>query len=185
MKNPFTSLILTKRQIRRTFIYKVFGKGVFAPDLWRFERESLAGGLALGLFIAFTPSIPFQMIMAAFGALYFRVNLPVALSACWVTNPLTAPTIYLTGFRLGRRIMAHLPWVEDLLIFGTLGGRFNAFLLQAITLWAGCIVLGALAALAGSLLIRVFWQDKEDTGAKSSKPTTGSQKAAREKVLNP
>ncbi len=159
MKKKLLSWLPTRRQLKKTFIYRLFGKGIFAHDLWHLTRESLAGGLSLGLFIAFSPTIPFQMIMATLGALYFRVNLPIALLACWVTNPFTAGAIYYAGWKVGRRIV-FTPWIEDLIFLQPFGARFNSFLVQSTTLWAGCLVLGALVALTANLLVRLFWPKK-------------------------
>ncbi|MCR4321870.1 MAG: DUF2062 domain-containing protein [Candidatus Brocadiaceae bacterium] len=39
-----------------------------------------------------------EVILAA---LVMRVNIPVAIAASWITNPLTAPVIYPLQYRLG------------------------------------------------------------------------------------
>ena len=45
--------------------------------------------------MAFLP-VPFQMVLAALGALWRRVNLPLAVALICITNPLTmAPAFYL------------------------------------------------------------------------------------------
>ena len=62
------------------WLHRLFGKYITASDLWHLNRRSFTGGLALGLFIAFTPTIPFQIFLVALGAMYFRVHLPTALA---------------------------------------------------------------------------------------------------------
>lgn len=63
-----------------------FGKRLTDPKLWHLNRKSVAGGLALGLFIGFMPIFG-QMFIAAALAILFRVNLPIAFMAVWISNP--------------------------------------------------------------------------------------------------
>lgn len=59
-----------------------------APDLWRMRPESLARGLAVGIFWAFT--IPLGQVIAAVAhCVWWRGNIPVAAAATLITNPLT------------------------------------------------------------------------------------------------
>ena len=64
------------------------------PNLWHFNRRTLAKGVAVGFFCAFIP-VPFQMLLAILGALIFKTNLPLAILAVWITNPITMPAIFL------------------------------------------------------------------------------------------
>lgn len=67
--------------------------------------ESIAAGTALGMFIALTPTVGFQMIIAVTLATLARVNKVAAALLCWVTNPLTIPPIYYGCYRLGLLMM--------------------------------------------------------------------------------
>ena len=68
---------------------------MFDRELWHPCRETVSTGLAIGLFFAMLP-IPGQMILAAWGAVKLRANIPLTIAACWVTNPATqGPIIYL------------------------------------------------------------------------------------------
>lgn len=70
------------------------------PNLWHLNRHSVAGGVALGLFCGLIPG-PFQMLGAAFLAMWLRVNLPVALATTLYTNPFTIVPLYLLAHRIG------------------------------------------------------------------------------------
>lgn len=70
------------------------------PNLWHLNRRSVAGGVALGLFAGLIPG-PFQMLAAAFLAMWLRVNLPVALATTLYTNPFTIVPLYLLAHRIG------------------------------------------------------------------------------------
>jgi uncharacterized protein (DUF2062 family) len=63
--------------------------------------RSKAGGVALGVFIAFTPTVGIQMPIAFAAATIFGVNPPLAVAMAWITNPLTVPPIYYFEYRIG------------------------------------------------------------------------------------
>ena len=67
--------------------------------------ESIAAGTALGMFIALTPTVGLQMLIAVTLATLVRVNKVAAALLCWITNPLTIPPIYYGCYRLGLLIM--------------------------------------------------------------------------------
>jgi uncharacterized protein (DUF2062 family) len=71
------------------------------PNLWHLNRHSVAGGFAVGLFGGLIPG-PVQMLAAAVLAILFRVNLPVAVAATLLTNPVTWPFIILAALAIGR-----------------------------------------------------------------------------------
>lgn len=146
-----------KKSLRGTHVYSVFGKRALHGRLWKTDKRSLAGGLALGLFVAFTPTIPLQMLLAAAGAILFKVNLPIALAACWITNPLTAVPIYMAAWRLGRRLIGHDGPIRDFvdLIAGKTGS--GRLIRQSLYLWTGSLFFAAAAAAAGNITVRVLW----------------------------
>jgi len=147
-----------KEKLQRSFLYRVFGKNILAKDLWCFDARSLAGGASLGLFIAFTPTIPFQMILACLGALYFRVNLPIALLGCWVTNPLTAVPVYMVAWRIGGFILHRIP-LADKYVAAYVEGRPARIVMGSFCLWTGCLILATIAALVSNLLVRWLWKE--------------------------
>jgi hypothetical protein len=58
------------------------------PQLWRFQHEAVARGVAVGTFWAFV--IPFaQMLAAAAHCTWWRANIPAAAAMTMLTNPLT------------------------------------------------------------------------------------------------
>jgi uncharacterized protein (DUF2062 family) len=69
--------------------------------------SSIAGGMALGIFVGLTPMFGFQMILAAFLGALFRVNIVAAVAGVWITNPLTAVPIYYAEYQLGALILPY------------------------------------------------------------------------------
>lgn len=81
---------------------------VLAPELWRFTRRSVPRGVALGLLVGIFLMIPgLQIAGAAFLALPFRANIPLAAAMTFLSNPATTPlilwaSVYIGNIMLGR-----------------------------------------------------------------------------------
>lgn len=61
---------------------------IFDRGLWHPCRDTVAAGLAVGLAVAMLPILG-QMVVAAVAAMRLKGNVPIAIAACWVTNPAT------------------------------------------------------------------------------------------------
>jgi hypothetical protein len=66
----------------------ILGSALQHPNLWHLNRRSVAGGVAIGMLCGMIPG-PIQMLCAAALAIVLRVNLPVAMTATWYSNPFT------------------------------------------------------------------------------------------------
>ena len=74
------------------------------PNLWHLNRDSVAGGFAIGLFAGLVPG-PLQMLTAALLAIPLKKNLPVALVTTLYTNPFTIAPLYLLAYAYGRLLL--------------------------------------------------------------------------------
>ena len=63
--------------------------------------ESLARGFAIGMFVALTPTVGVQMILAGFIAHLFKGNRAIAAGLAWITNPLTIGPIFYFNYWVG------------------------------------------------------------------------------------
>jgi uncharacterized protein (DUF2062 family) len=146
---PHVSLIKSHPRLQ------FFGKLLHDPSLWHLNRRSLAGGMAIGLFVAFVP-FPGQMLLAAALAILFSVNLPLSVSLVWVTNPITIPPAFYFAYKLGT-ILLGMPTqalefsFSQEWLFYTLANFWQPLLL-------GCFVLGAVSALIGYWLVNFLWR---------------------------
>ncbi len=123
--------------------------------LWIPCRDTVAAGLSIGLFFSMM-LMPFQMIPAALIAMRVRANVPFAMLACWITNPLTTPPVLYGQFRLGHWMREGLgvpmPDFLEKVQFDVPGvGTLNAasFIL-------GMIASGVLLALSAYPLVHLF-----------------------------
>ena len=69
------------------------------------DPRKIAGGMALGVFIAFTPTIPFHMVGALALAALLRVSPVTAFLGIQICNPLTIPAIYLAAYKVGQFLL--------------------------------------------------------------------------------
>ena len=63
--------------------------------------EAIAGGIAIGFVVAFTPTIGFQLIAAYLIATYLHASRTAALLPVWITTPVTATPIYAFTYMVG------------------------------------------------------------------------------------
>ena len=92
------------KKIREHKHLRFLGALLHDPNILHLNRRSVSGAFSLGLFVAFIP-VPFQMVLSALGAIFFRVNLPIAVGLVWVTNPLTMPPLFYFAYKVGTWIL--------------------------------------------------------------------------------
>ncbi len=69
------------------------------------EPWKLAWGMALGVFIGITPTIPFHTVMVLTLAPLLGISPVAALLGAQIMNPLTIPIIYLAAFKVGHFLL--------------------------------------------------------------------------------
>lgn len=90
---------------RRWGFFRQFKLNVIRLARIRSEPDAIGRGMALGLFIGFTPTFGVQMVLALLLALLLRQNKIAAVIGVWVTNPVTAPFIYGIEYQVGSLFM--------------------------------------------------------------------------------
>ena len=146
---PHPDIIIKNRWI------KLLGPRLQEPGLWHINRKSCSGGVAVGIFCAFIP-MPFQMLLAAIGAIFFRSNILVAVPMVWLSNPLTMPPMFYFCYWVGAQLLnSNIGDFEfdlsfDWLVTGLLE-IWQPFLL-------GCLVVGATTSVLSFVLTRVIWR---------------------------
>ena len=66
---------------------------------------SMARGSALGMWVAFTPTVGAQMLIVTALGMPLRANIPVAVALVWISNPFTVIPIYFGCYWLGAALM--------------------------------------------------------------------------------
>ncbi|NRA70486.1 MAG: DUF2062 domain-containing protein [Gammaproteobacteria bacterium] len=134
---------------------RYLGSSLHDANLWHLNRKSASGAMAVGLFFAWMP-VPMQMLLAAFCAIYCRVNLPLSVILVWISNPITMPPMFYGAYLLGARILGvetqkfefeiSVQWLVNSI--STIGPVFIF----------GCLVCGVASSIVGYLGIRLFWR---------------------------
>lgn len=132
----FSRFIPQQHRLNDTLLHRIIGERLFDPRNWKPTNKSISGGLAVGLFVALTPTMGVQMFLAVIVAYFLRVNIPAAVVACWVTNPLTAPLIYPLQYKLGIWLSG-IPRTEELAGYR---GMLRHFVRYAKPLWIGSLI---------------------------------------------
>ena len=113
-----------------------FGEKIMAPEFWHLNRRSVS--------------------VAGLLAIWLRVNLPIAVMCVWITNPLTMAPIYFFTYKVGA-ILLDVPLRTHEFAF-SLEWLWQeiGFVWQPLLL--GSVICGALAALAGVIIVRLIWR---------------------------
>lgn len=156
MPKKFIKRLMPDHQALRNHKYlRIFGERLHDPNLWHLNRRSASGGFAIGFFVAFIP-IPFQMVIAALGAFWFRVNLPIAVALVWLTNPFTMPPIFYVTYKLGSWLMGQpVPQREFEVSYEWLVGQLDV-IWQPFLL--GSLLTGAFFATVSYFAVRGLWR---------------------------
>lgn len=144
--------LLTKKEVLANRYFQVFGDSLHDPNLWHFNRRSVANATAIGLFCAFLP-MPFEMLAAAVGAIWFSGNLPLAVAWVWISNPVTWIPLYTPPYLLGSWILDKEPVAAGHI---TMAVMFESF----AALWIGCLIFGVVASACGYFIVHGLWRLK-------------------------
>ncbi len=143
--------------VQKYWLLRQLGSRLHHPRLWRLNRRSVSGATGIGLFVAFIP-VPFQMVLASLGALWFRVNLPLSVALIFITNPLTMGPVYYACYKLGA-------WMLESPVVST-GDNFKPSIEwlfgQVAIIWqpllAGSLVAGVVSGILGYCLVQLAWR---------------------------
>lgn len=121
------------------------------PQIWHFNRHSVARGVALGLFAGFILPIG-QIFLAAIMAASVRSNVMVASATTLVTNPFTFPPIYYAAWKAGAGLlgMAGMGQTAD----GAMAGMIGA----SLPLVVGLLVFAVVSSVTGYLAVQLGWR---------------------------
>jgi uncharacterized protein (DUF2062 family) len=114
----------------------------------RFDRGIMARGVAIGLFIALTPTVGLQTVLMLVFCLLLRGNFPVAFAVSWISNPITLGPLYLGYYLVGERVVS--PLVHPLSPLWEAGSAGP--LLEGMYLLVGSMTIAIPIAAGGYLL---------------------------------
>ena len=151
--------------VRANKYVAMFGSALQHPNLWHLNRDSVAGGVAIGLFSGLVPG-PLQMLTAALLAVPLRRNLPVALLTTLYTNPFTIVPLYVLAYGYGSLLLGGdagaLPVQPFEMNWSDWGGSLRGLADWALALGkplaVGLVALALTLAAAGYAAVQLAWR---------------------------
>ncbi len=149
------------RKLRQSPTRRWFARHFLDKRVWKPTQHTLSGGMAVGMFITLQ-LLPIQMPTAVILSAIFRVNIPIAIAMCWVSNPFTVPFMAWLEYAIGKWVLAlyttvptspfpkHLPesMVDAWIVLKE----------HAPVMLMGGIILGAVAALVSYIATWSCWE---------------------------
>lgn len=114
----------------------------------RNEPSQIAWGGAIGIFVAVTPTMGVQTVLALFIATLFKANRIIAGVIVWITNVFTAIPIYYVVCYAGKLILSRTIDYKSLeqVSWYDWHSYWNFFKTHFLALWLGALVLGTIGA---------------------------------------
>lgn len=155
------------RHLKNNRLLRWFSRHFLDKTVWKPTRHTFAGGLAVGLFVM-SLLIPGQMPVAVVIAALLRVNIPIAIMACWITNPVTMAPAAWWEIELGSWIMRTvglgtpptLEWEvlkQQLHVAHNFMDYYHIFKPWAGSVYIGGVVAGGILAPIGYALSYLLW----------------------------
>ena len=140
-------------ELRRHPALRWLGPLLDRPWLWSANRRAVASGVAIGLLFGFL--LPFgQFLVAGALAVWVRANLPVAVAATFVSNPITTPVILACAYYLGALVLGLPPGSA---LAAELPALERAASLGAPVL-TGLAIIATSMSIAGYLFVHAAWK---------------------------
>lgn len=116
------------------------------------DPHYIAMGMAIGVFISITPTMPFHTVIAIALAFILRGSKATAALGVWFCNPISAPFFYLGSYKTGMFLLGYsAPFdakYESVLELLKLGMDVT------LAMIAGGIILGILPGIAAYFITR-------------------------------
>jgi len=98
--------------------------------------------------------MPMQMLAVILLIPFIKFNVPVALSMCWLSNPITMPVIYWLEYLTGSYITGSIPLNVEINI-NWFSENMN---LIFFNLYTGAITFSFLGSLTAYLILNYLWK---------------------------
>ena len=126
------------------------------------DPQYVATGMAIGVFVAVTPTIPFHTAIALALAFIFKGSKAAAVIGVWFSNPLTIPVLYYGSYKIGSLLLRG-PVPYDI-HFESISELFDLGLDATLVMLVGGALLGIIpAVLAYFITFRVVIKLRERT----------------------
>ena len=144
-------------KIKKSPAFHWMGPMFARPNLFHINRASVSTSFFIGIFVAFLP-IPGQTLIAAFLALLFSSNLPIAVALVWISNPLTIAPLFIFTYGVGVLLLG-MEFIDFTLEFS-----WSWIITQGKLIWlpllTGSLITGLVFGGLGYIFINLLWKWK-------------------------
>lgn len=127
------------------------------PNLWHINRHSVARAFLVGIWFCLIP-MPFQMVAAAFFAIWLNANLPLSVALVWISNPVTMPPLFYFNYKVGAWALSRPVLDID---FKLSWSWISERLLEiGVPLYLGSLIVATVTACMAYLTIQYLWRRK-------------------------
>jgi len=116
------------------------------------DPHFVAMGLAIGVFIGITPTIPFHTVLAVSLAIILRGSKAAAALGVWCSNPVTAPIFYWGSYKVGMYLLGNRAPFD--VKYESILELLNLGMDVTIAMIAGGVILGVLPGIASYFITR-------------------------------
>lgn len=146
--------MLRHKKMRDRAWWRTLSQPLADRRLWIPCRDTVAMGLAIGLFFSMIIVLPLQMLFAAVLTMRVRANVPFAMAACWISNVFTSLPILFVQIALGdwlrKALHIKVPVLEDI------ETNYMDLHFNAASLILGMLVSGLIMALLAFPVVHFF-----------------------------
>ncbi len=116
------------------------------------DPHYVAMGMAIGVFVSTTPTIPFHIPIAIALAFVLRGSKPAAAIGVWFCNPFTLPFLYLWSYKVGMFVLGNSAPFDTK--YESITELFKLGLHGASAMIIGGAIIGVLPGIAVYLITR-------------------------------
>jgi uncharacterized protein (DUF2062 family) len=138
------------------------------------DPHYVAMGMAVGVFVAVTPTIPFHTTIAVAMAFALKASKPAAVIGVWFSNPITIPPLYYGSYKLGMLMLGRSGGLDPSIL--SLMELLKQGVDVTIAMIVGGAVLGIVPAIASYFVTRhLFLKLRARRRAKKLLPSDGPE----------
>lgn len=136
------------------------------------DPHYVAMGMAIGVFVALTPTIPLHTVIAVALAFVLKGSKPAAIIGVWFANPVTIPLFYWASYEVGMLLLGKsVPFdVKS----KSIGEMMELGLDVTVAMITGGAILGILPGIAAYFITRkIFTKIRSRKSHELSENSTG------------
>jgi uncharacterized protein (DUF2062 family) len=116
------------------------------------DPNYIAKGIAIGVFVGITPTIPLHTIIALALSFVFKSSKPAAAIGVWSGNPITVPFFYFGSYKIGMLLIGKSDVLDK--SYFTIQGLLHHGIKTTVAMIFGGMILGIIPAIASYFISR-------------------------------